>query len=172
MKITHTLEMKRNILSDEDFFEKATREEMLNFIERNFTPHAIQYDGGHYCKNIKYHSIDGFTDKEKDRLFDYLEEAWDTLIIPAMREFEHENGVNMYTKGRMAGWLYIDDAKVLDDIYTEEQQEGEDLLEYYERIQKLRNTFRILYRFQEWYEIMTEEVRRYIHEEKQEDEIC
>lgn len=172
MKIARTLEVKYTVLGKDEFFDSAKREEMIGFIEDNFTPHAVQYDGGHYCKNIKCHSIKGFTEKEKDILFDQeiLEETWDAVLIPAMKDFERKNRVKMYTKGRMNGWLYVDEAKVIDDMYMEERQPDEDWEEYQGRVHEVRNVFRILWKFQQWYDEMIKDIRSYLREREEHNE--
>jgi len=160
------------ILPKRDFLKQITIEDISDFIEKNnFKPHAVQYDGSHYCKNIKYHSIRDFTEKEKDVIFDekQLNEIWDFIIIPAIESFKEETGYDIHTKGRMGGWIYCDEAKAEEDDIFQEKQEHEDDEDYEQRCSQVKTLFRALYEFQQWYEQTVETIKEYIQEEKEVD---
>ena len=159
------LEAKRILLNDKEFYEKATIDEMIIFIEQHYKEHSDRHEG-HYCKHIKIHSVEGFTKEEKDKLYNerILSDVWDLVIIPYIREWENNNKYDgkIYTKGRSGGWLYNDKAETLDLDEFEDKREDEDEGEYQDRLSPLRSRFEILWLMQKWYEEVLTEVKEYL----------
>lgn len=171
MKLSADLEAKRMILPKEEFLEQITIEDVAQFIDDNgFKEHQVHYDGGHYCKNIKWHSIKNFTEKEKNILFDRetLEEVMDCIVIPAIKQFKEKTGHDIYTKGRMGGWIYCDAAKPEDDEFFEnDQQDDEDDEDYDERRWQAIGLFEVLYDFQRWYDDVEQQVKEFLPREQE-----
>ena len=171
-ELVEVLDLKRTILPEEEFFEKVTADEMMAFIEENFKSHTERYES-HYCKNIKVHSLQGFTEDEENMLYDMklLNNIWETVIMPEINRFKKEYNLDIYTKGRSGGWLYVDKCTTLDFEDYQERQEDEDEDEYKDRITPLRSRFEDLWKFHKWYknvEDLVKEELKYFKEHKDE----
>jgi hypothetical protein len=156
---------KEIALSEKEFFDKTTPEEMASFIEEHFKIHTHYNEGKHYCKNIKLHSVDGFTSDELSKMYDQktLTDVWDLIILPAIHIFEREQKVHVYTKGRSGGWLYVDEARAdmdLDHLLI--QMEDETKSEYEDRTYTLRQRFFKLWAFEKWYNNLQKDVKEYL----------
>ena len=134
------------------------------WINEHFEEHGYHNEGNHYCKNIKIHTINGFTEKEKDKLYNFniCNATWDDVILPEINNFTENKGVDIYTKGRSGGWLYVDEAKEIDFSHFEDQEEDESDDEYEERMYELRYLFRKLWEFEKWYQETLKEVKEYL----------
>lgn len=174
-KNDNILETKRIVLNDKDFYEKASVDEMIIFIEEHYKEHSDRHES-HYCKNIKIHTVEGFTSEEKNKLYDeHISTAvWDLVIIPYIHEWERDKKYDgkIYTKGRSGGWLYNDKAETLDFDDFNDKREDEDEDEYQDRLDPLRRGFEILWMMQKWYEIVLREVKEFLADEtiKKDDE--
>lgn len=159
------LDAKRILLNDKEFYGKASVDEMIIFIEQHYKEHSDRHDR-HYCKNIKIHSVEGFTREETNKLYNerILTDVWDLVIIPYIRAWENDKKYDgkIYTKGRSGGWLYNDKAETLDLDEIEDKRKDEDEDEYQDRLHPLRGRFEVLWMMQKWYEEVFKEVKEYL----------
>jgi hypothetical protein len=171
----NVLDAKKIVLTEKEFYGKATPDEMMIFIEEHYKPRKHFNEGSHYCKCIKIHSVDGFTREEINKLYNerILTDVWDLVIIPYIREWEKDYKYDgkIYTKGRSGGWLYNDKAITLDLDDFEEKREDEDEDEYQDRLYPLRNLFEILWKMQKWYDMVFKEVKEFLLDVELEEEV-
>ena len=156
---------KEVALSEEEFRKKVTPEEMIIFIEEHFKVHGHFNEGKHYCKNIKLHSVEGFTKEEIEAMYDNnkLTDIWDQLVLPSIEMFQRENKIHIYTKGRSGGWIYVDEASAdLDFDHLIVRDEDETKSEYEDRTYTLRERFMMLWKFEKWYNGMQKEIKQYL----------
>lgn len=83
--------------------------------------HCFNYDTKYAC-NIKLHSQSGITDKMwKIATDEHLsEELWNNLS-DIIEEFKINTGYKVYTGGRSAGWIYLDNVEIVDENNTYEE---------------------------------------------------
>jgi hypothetical protein len=167
------LETKRMLLSEKEFFKKATPDEMMIFIEEHFKEHSDR-NTRRYCKNIKIYNLD-IEEEIREKIWDdhVLSAVWNFIILPEIENWKQENKTDIYQMGRSGGWLYLDSAKVHEfSDYEPFQQEDEDKDEYEDRMYPLRGLFEDLWNFEKWYQKVFEEVKEYLKEveiEKEDD---
>jgi hypothetical protein len=159
------LDAKRLILQESEFFNKVTPDEMMTFIDEHYKEHSDMHES-HYCKNIKIHTVQGFTSEEKDKLYNerILSDVWDLVIIPSIDQWilDNKSDGSIYTKGRSGGWLYCDKAKTLDFDSFGPKEQSEDDDQYEDRIYPLKNAFERLWYMQKWYDIILKDVKEYL----------
>lgn len=152
-------------LNDKEFFDKATPDEMMIFIEEHFKEHADRHER-RYCKNIKIYELE--LDKEiREKLWNdkVLSDVWDFVIIPSINCWKQEHNSDIYQMGRSGGWLYMDRAKVHDfSNYEPVRQEDEDQDEYEDRMHPLKGLFEELWYFEKWYNDVFEDVKEYLND--------
>ena len=157
---------KEVALSEAELHKKVTPEEMIIFIEEHFKEHGHFNEGKHYCKNIKLHSVEGFTTDEISKMYDQdtLTDIWELVILPDINAFEKQQQVHVYTKGRSGGWLYVDEAKAdMDFDHLIIRMEDETVSEYEDRTYTLRERFFKLWAFERWYHGLQKEVKEYLN---------